>query len=417
MTGPTDRVRRTVLPNGLRVVTDEQPERATLSVAAWVAVGARDEPDEISGASHFLEHLLFKGTEHRDARSIAHALDGIGGDMNAFTAAEHTAFYASVPAADGYIAVDLLLDVLQRPLLAEPEVEAERLVILDELAAAEEDPDDITSVRLFEALFPQHPLGRETLGSHDSITGLGRDSIADFFTRWYRPANLVVAAAGDFSHDLLVEEVGSRFGDLGRGDSPQRQAPGAEVVPSTFWHRESQLSHIALGWRAPSISDDDRYPLAILSHVLGGGPSSILFQEVREARGLTYQISAEVTQHVDAGVFSVHCATPADSAAETVSLIEALAAERGEVGISREDIARSKGAIRGSMLMGLENPVARTTRIGVGETMRGEVMPVAQHLERIESVTTDDVRRVCQDVLGKPGVLSVVGPAELRPQA
>ncbi|MGI9578690.1 MAG: M16 family metallopeptidase [Microthrixaceae bacterium] len=414
MTGPTDRVRRTVLQNGLRVVTDEQPERATLSVAVWVAVGSRDEPESLAGSSHFLEHLLFKGTAHRDARSIALAIDGVGGDMNAFTAAEHTAFYASVPAADGHIAVDLLLDVLRAPELAEREVEAERQVILDELAAAEEDPDDITSVKLFEALFPGHPLGRETLGSHASIAALERDDIAAFFETWYRPANLVVVAAGDLSHDVLVEEVSSRFGDLESGAEPDRSPPGGEVIANTFQHRESQLAHIALGWRAPSVRSDERYPLALMSHLFGGGPSSILFQEVREARGLTYSIGSEVTQHIDSGVLSVHCATPADAMPQTVTLIEGLAAELAEIGLDREELARAKGAMRGSMLMGLESPVARSTRIGVGETMRGEVLPVREHLERIEAVTVDDVRKVCADVFSVPGVSSVVGPSEPR---
>lgn len=414
MTGPTDRVRRSVLPNGLRVVTDEQPERAALSVAAWVAVGSRDEPEELVGASHFLEHLLFKGTEHRDARSIATALDAIGGDMNAFTAAEYTAFYASVPSHDGHIAVDLLLDVLEQPLLAEGEVEAERQVILDELAAAEEDPDDITSVGLFEALFPGHPLGRETLGTRASIESLDREAIASFFHRWYCPANLVIAAAGDLSHELLVEEVGSRFGAMDTGEEPTRTPPAPEIVANAFHYRDSQLAHMALGWRAPSVSSDDRFPLALVNHLFGGGPSSILFQEVREARGLTYSISSEVTQHVDSGALTVHCATPAEAVAETVGLIEGLAAELAETGLDREELARAKGAMRGSMLMGLENPLARTTRIGVGEAMRGEVLPVQQHLERLEAVTVEDVRRVCADVFSVTGVLSMVGPFEVR---
>jgi predicted Zn-dependent peptidase len=414
MTGPTDRIRRSILPNGLRVVTDEQPGRAALSVAAWVAVGSRDEPGELAGASHFLEHLLFKGTEYRDARAIAAAVDAIGGDMNAFTAAEYTAFYAAVPAQDGHIAVDLLLDVLEQPLLAEREVEAERQVILDELAAAEEDPDDITSVRLFEALFPGHPLGRETLGTRDSIESLDRGAIASFFHRWYRPANLVIAAAGDLSHELLVEEVESRFGDKDTGEEPARTPPAPEVIPNAFQHRDSQLAHLALGWRAPSVRSEDRYPLALLSHLFGGGPSSILFQEIREARGLTYSIASEVTQHVDSGALTVHCATPAEAVAETVGLIEELAAGLAGAGLDREELARAKAAMRGSMLMGLENPVARTTRIGVGEAMRGEVVPVQEHLERIEAVTVEDVRRVCADVLSVAGVLSIVGPSEVR---
>ncbi|MCP4434278.1 MAG: insulinase family protein [Actinomycetia bacterium] len=413
MSAPTDRVRRTLLDNGLRVVTDEQPDRAMLSVAAWVSVGSRDESEQLSGASHFLEHLLFKGTADRDARSIAVAIDAIGAEMNAFTASEHTAFYTNVPVHDAHVAVDLLLDVLDKPLLASREVDAERHVILDELAAAQQDPDDLASVTLFESLFPGHPLGRETLGTGESIRGISSDDIRGFFESWYLPANLVIAAAGPIDHDLLVEEVASRFSAKKAGTRPERQAPECEVVSRAFHERPTELAHLGIGWRAPSVQSDDRYALSLLNHVFGGGPSSLLFQEARESRGLTYSIGSEVAQHVDAGALTVHCATLAEQAPRLLEVIEGITTDLAEHGIDREALARAKGAMRGSMLMGLESPVARMTRLGVGEVMRGEVLPVQEHLERIEAVTVDDVRRVSADVFGGPSARSLVGPVDI----
>ena len=407
---PADRVRRTVLPNGLRILTDEQPDRASVAISAWVAVGSRDEPAPLAGASHFLEHLLFKGTAERDAKSIALAIDGVGGEMNAFTANEHTAFYTRVSASDAHVAVDLLLDVLERPLLAAREVDSERQVILEELAAADDDPDDVVSVRLFEALFPGHPLGRETLGTVETIESLGRDDIAAFFERWYQPANLVFAAAGNIDHDVFVDEVQRRFGGRAPGEAPQRVAPDAAVVATVVTPRPGELAHLALGWRAPGINDPDRFALALLNHVFGGGPSSHLFQEIREARGLTYSVGSEVSQHVDAGALTVHCATAPAKASQLLELVDLIVGRLAVRGLDREELARAKGALRGGLVMGFESPAARMTRLGVGETMRGGVTPIGEHLARLEAVTVEDVQRVAARVFGSARSLSLVGP-------
>ena len=409
---PVDRVERTVLDNGLRVLTDSAPERASVSLAAWVGVGSRDASDELAGASHFLEHLLFKGTAERDARAIALAVDGVGGDMNAFTANEHTAFYASVPASDADMAIDLLLDVLERPLLAESELEAERHVILEELAAAQEDPDDQASVGLFEALFPGHPLGRETLGTPESIRSITRADVAGFFEHWYQPANLVVAGAGNIDHSRLLAEVQSRFGARPTGERPQRESPSSIVTPHVFLERPVELTHLAVGWRTNGATSEDRYALAVLNHVFGGGPSSILFQEIREARGLTYSVGSELSQHRDVGALSVHCATLAQQGPQLLALIEELAGRLASNGIDSETLAHAKGAMRGGMVMGFESVVSRMTRLAAGETIIGKVTAVEEHLERIEAVTTADVERVAATLFGSPRAVSVVGPAD-----
>ncbi len=407
---PDEHVRRTVLPNGLRVVTDRLPTSRSVAASVWVGVGGRDESDELSGASHFLEHLLFKGTDGRDAKSIAIAIDGVGGDMNAFTANEHTAYYARMPAAEAHIGIDLLLDVVQRPALREWEFDGEREVILEELAAADDDPDDVASVKLFECLFPDHPLGREVLGSVESIDGLRRDDVAEFFEHWYTPANIVVAAAGDIDHEILVEEVAHRFGDRAPGVAPERTAPGDRMLAEAMTARPVESVHLALGWRALSVHDDDRYALALLNHVFGSGPSSRLFQDVREDRGLTYSISSGVSHHVDTGALTVHCATAAGKVDELVQVVDSIIDDVVAHGISREELARAKGSLRGAYLMSYEDVGSRMTRLGMTEIMRGGVIPIDVQLARLEAVTSEDVLRVARRVLGSPRVMSTVGP-------
>lgn len=407
---PDERVRRTVLDNGIRVVTDEVHTAHSVALSVWVAVGARDESDDRAGSSHFLEHLLFKGTPERDARAIAVAVDAVGGEMNAFTANEHTAYYARVPASETHVAVDLLLDVVERPALRPEEFDAEREVILEELAAADDDPDDVAAVRLFESLFPGHPLGREVLGTETSIAGLRRDDVAGFFSTWYQPCNLVVAAAGPVDHDALVEEVARRFGTRSGGATPSRTAPGEGVVTSVRERRPVEIAHVALGWRALSVDDDDRFALALLNHVFGTGPSSRLFQEVREERGLTYAISSSVAHHVDTGALTVHCATAVPKLDELLGVVDSIVADLRARGVGRDELARAKGSLRGSLLMGFEDVGSRMSRLGVSETMRGRIVPIAEHLAGLEAVTEDDVVRVAERVLGSPRALVVVGP-------
>jgi predicted Zn-dependent peptidase len=403
-------VRRTVLPSGLRVLTDTQPASASAAISVWVGVGSRDEPDATAGTSHFLEHLLFKGTAERDARSIARQIDSVGGEMNAFTASEHTAFYAHVPADALAMATEVLLDVVERPALAAAEVDAEREVILEELAAADDDPDDVVAVRLFESLFPDHPLGRETLGTPVSIAGLGREDISEFFHRWYQPANLVVAAAGDLEHDQLVDLVASRFGGRPPGVAPRRAAPAAAVVDRIELRRPVEQAHLALGWRSPSIADDDRFPLALLNHVFGGGPSSRLFQEIRESRGLTYAVGSEVSHYTDSGALSVHCTTTPQKVSQMMELLDAIVEELAGEGVAAEDVERAKGALRGGLVMTYESAVARMSRLGAAETLRGEVTPIAEHLDRLDAVGVEDIRRVAHQVFGGRRSLAIVAP-------
>ncbi|MEX0768408.1 MAG: pitrilysin family protein, partial [Microthrixaceae bacterium] len=308
-------VQKTVLPSGIRVLTDSVSHTHSATFAVWVGVGCRDEGATVAGASHFLEHLLFKGTTRRNAVDIAREIDGVGGDMNAYTASEYTAFFARVPSNESAVALDVLLDVVSDPALRPEDVEAEREVILEELAAAEDDPEDLVGVRLFESLFRDHPLGREVLGTTSSVECIGSEHLAAFFTDSYRSANLVITAAGDVEHAALVSAVQSAFSQ----PRPDASTVAADILPrstpqptaSAVWCESSfgDLIHLAFGWRCSGVQDPDRFALAVLNQVFGTGPSSRLFQQVRESRGLTYSISSGVSQFSDVGALSVQCAT------------------------------------------------------------------------------------------------------------
>lgn len=410
---PVADVRRSVLPGGIRVLTDTVPGASSATVSVWVGVGGRDEPEATAGASHFLEHLLFKGTDRLSARELALQVDAAGGEMNAYTASEYTSYYLRVPATELEVAVELLLDVVAAPALRPEEFASEREVILEELAAAEDDPEDLVSVRLFEALFPGHALGREVLGSVGSISALTRDEVAAFFSQWYRGTNLVVTGAGAVDHDRLVQTVAEHLDGTAGAPRPERSAPPPAADTVVAAHDPGDLVQLAWGWRSGGATDEDRYALAVLNHILGAGPSSRLFQQVREEHGLTYSISSGVSQYSDAGVLSVGCATSPSKARRVAELVRGEVAQLAGSGITAAELSRAQRSMRGALLLGLEDTSTRGARLGVSELLRGGVTALPEHLERLESVTLDQVAGVAASVLGGACVCSLVGPGEL----
>ncbi|MFP4512209.1 MAG: M16 family metallopeptidase [Acidimicrobiales bacterium] len=403
-------IERTVLSSGIRVVTEAMPEARSVTTGFWVAVGSRDEPAELSGASHFLEHLLFKGTEHRTARQIAEAVDAVGGEMNAFTAKEHTAYYTRLPADALDAGLELLSDVVTAPAFRPNEVEAERQVILEELLMDEDDPDDLVHTLLFQAMYPGHPLGWETVGTRDTIEAMGRDDIAGFFAHHYHPVNLVVAAAGQLDHDRVVAGVQACFDGRTGGQRPPRHAPTEPARSLAVQRRDTEQAHVALGWRAVSFDDPDRYPLAVLNQVLGGGMASRLFQEVREERGLAYSVGSGTSLFADSGALVVYVGTALGRSTEALTVIDGVVADLVADGITTRELEVAKGFISGSMVLGLEDSGSRMGRLGSSETVRGFVTSVDDHLDRIAAVTLDDVQRVAARVLGGPRTLAAVGP-------
>ncbi len=403
-------VRRDTTGHGVRVVTEPMADARSVTLGVWVGVGSRDEAAPVAGASHFLEHLLFKGTDRRRAHEIAESVDAVGGEMNAFTAQEHTAYHVRLPAAELGPGVELLADVCTAPAFRSDEVEAERQVILEEILQSEDEPDDRAHTLCAEALFPDHPLGREVLGSAATIEAMSRHDIAAFFGHHYRPANLVVAAAGRLDHDAVMEAVEAGFAQAEPGCVPARHAPSRPPEPLAVVTRPTEQAHLAIGWRAVAHDDPDRYPLAVLNHVLGGGLSSRLFQEIRERRGLAYQVGSYTSLFSDAGALVAYAGTSPARLGEVKDLIEAEAERMVADGVTDRELQVAKGGLSGSMVLGLEDSGSRMARLGASVVARDHVTPVDEHVAAIAAVTADDVARVAKQVLGAPSSVAAVGP-------
>jgi predicted Zn-dependent peptidase len=398
------------LDSGLTVVTEQVPHLHSASVGFWVGTGSRDEAPDLAGASHFLEHLLFKGTERLTARAIAEAIDAVGGEMNAFTTKEYTAFYVRVLGTDLDLALDVLTDIMWDPAFRAEEVEAERHVILEEILMRGDEPADLAQELLFEALYPGHPLGRDVLGDEDTIEAMSRDDVAAFFAHHYRPGNMVVAAAGAVEHERLVERLAaapSRDGDPARAE---RSAPGNRPEARVVLERPTEQAHVALGVPGLDVEDPDRYALALVEQILGGGMSSRLFQEIREERGLAYSVYSFRAAFADTGMLGVYAGTAPDREGEVVDLIGRALDLMAADGPSTRELEVAKGQLRGSMLLGLEDSAGRMSRIGRSELVHGEVPSIDDVLSRVDAVTLDDARKVAARVLGADRSLAVVGP-------
>lgn len=407
-------IRRTRLDSGLRIVTEALPGLRSVSVGFWVGVGSRDERDGEHGASHFLEHLLFKGTAERSAHEIAHAVESVGGDMNAFTMQEMTAFYVRVPEDRLDLAIDTLCDVLWAPALRAADVDAERRVILEELRMREDAPDDLVHDLFAGAMFPDHPLAREVLGTPASIQAMERDTIARYHRQHYRPSSIVVAAAGNLRHDDVVERVAARSTGL-RSDRRVRTAehpPPARTL--AVLTRGSEQVHAVVGTRGVPRDDPDRYPLTVLNQALGGGLSSRLFQEIRERRGLAYSVYSYRVAYLETGAFAVYVGTAPNRVHEAVEVVGAeLDRLLHDRGIGAEELESAKGHLKGSMALSLETSNSRMHRLGSSELMLDEVVSLDELVDRVAAVTSDDVSRVV-DRLFSSGLrtVAVVGPIE-----
>jgi predicted Zn-dependent peptidase len=403
-------VSATRLDCGLTVVTERMPDVRSVSVGFWVGTGSRDEVDRLSGASHFLEHLLFKGTEDRSARSIAEAIDEVGGDMNAFTTKEYTAFYLRVLADALETGLDILSDIMWLPAFRPAEIEAERQVIVEEILMHNDEPADLVHEVLAEALWPGHALGRDVLGSEESIAGLSRDDIAAFHGRHYRPGNIVLAAAGDLDPDAVVAGIERRFAGGPGGSAPSRAAPSQPPRPVAVLTRPTEQAHLTVGFRAFDRDDEDRYALAMLDHILGGGMSSRLFQEIREERGLAYSVYSYRSLFEKTGCLVVYAGTAPTRAQEVMALIDNGIETMIDSGITERELAMAKTHLRGSLALALEDSGARMSRIGRSQLVHGSVPLLEDIDDKLNAVSVADVRRVIDRVLTAPRVVAAVGP-------
>ncbi len=405
----------TELPGGLRVVSEPIPGVRSVALGFWVAVGSRDEAPSLAGASHFLEHLLFKGTKNRTARQIAETFDAIGGEANAFSAREYTCFYARVLDRDLPLALEVLADMFLNALLSPAEIESERQVILEEIRMRDDNPEDLVQDLFTEALFPGHPLGRPVLGSKETVEALSRRSLVEFYRRHYLPSELVVAAAGRVEHPELVRMVEDRLAETRGGSKPKakRPAPGLLEPRFTFLERPTEQAHLVIGGRALSRSDPRRYAMAVLSSVVGGGMSSRLFQRIREERGLVYSIYSFHSGYSETGSFGVYAGCHPSKAEEVLSLVMEELEQVAGNGLTVEEVERGKGHVRGSLVLSMEDPGGRMTRLGKAYTVGGEVLSLDEVLARIDSVTPEEVAALAAEVLKGPWVLAAVGPEEV----
>jgi predicted Zn-dependent peptidase len=403
-------IRQTVLPSGITVVTEEMPDVRSVTAGFWVGTGSRDESAELFGASHFLEHLLFKGTPTRSARSISEDVDAVGGDMNAFTTKEYTAFYVRLLAESVDLGLDILSDILWNPAFRPDEVETERQVILEEILMRDDEPGDLVHELFAEALYPGHQLGLEVLGDETSIKGMSRDDIQGFFADHYRPANIIFSAAGQLDHDAVADGVHRRFAGPTGGVHPVRHPPEQPPEPLVVCTRSTEQAHLVVGCTAFDRHHADRYALAALNHVLGGGLSSRLFQTIREERGLAYAVYSYRVAFDDAGALAVYAGTTPGRAAEVLGLITDELDRLAASGVDRRELEVAKGHLKGEMALSLEDSAARMSRIGRSLLVHGEVLQVDELAARIDAVTLDDVARVAADVLCRPRVVAAVGP-------
>lgn len=402
---------RTTLDSGITVVTEPMAELRSVTAGFWLDVGSRDEPDRLAGTSHFLEHLLFKGTPTRSAKDIADSFDRVGGDINAFTSKEYTCFYARVIDADLAMALDVLSDMIINSLIDSDEFESERKVILEEIAMHEDAPDELVHDLFCRSLWDGHPLGRPVLGFNETVGEVARDEVVEYWRGGYSPANLVVAAAGNLDHDGLVDAVDRLFSDLD-GRKTLRSTPPPTPAPGVDVHRRStEQAHIVLGTEGLHRGHDDRHALAVLDTLLGGGMSSRLFQEVREKRGLAYSVYSYRSMFAETGAFSVYAGTMPQNAETVIDIVQSEIASLVSDGISEAELERAKGHVKGALVLSSEDPVSRMNRLGKQQLTTGEILSVDELIERFDRLTMDDIARVTDLVLASGDFrVTVVGP-------
>jgi len=402
---------RDVLPNGVRVLSERMPEVRSVTLGFWVGVGSRDEPTEAQGSSHFLEHLLFKGTERRSAQDIAEAFDAVGGEANAFSAKEYTCYYGRVLDEDLPMAAEILTDILTAPAFSDEDVESERSVILEEIAMHEDSPEDLVHDLFAETLFGTHPLAREVMGTTSTVASITPGSLRDFHLDNYHGSNIVVAATGNVAHQQVVDLAGSVFSS---SDQPSRSRVPELVEPMSslrVLHRTTEQAHIVLGGLGYPRQHPARFAWGVLDNLLGGGMSSRLFQEIREKRGLAYAVYSYRSTYGETGAWAVYAGTTPGRAVQVLDLIHGEIDRLLEKGISEEELTRAKGHMRGGVVLGLEDPSSRMTRLGKSELVHGEILSIDNIIERIDAVTLEDVARVAADLLApEKRILSVIGP-------
>jgi len=411
----TEEYRKSVLPNGIRVITERMPHVRSVAVGVWVETGSRHEPEDRGGMSHLIEHLVFKGTATRSAQDIARTMDSVGGQMDAFTTKEHTCFYVQVLDEHLPLAVDLLTDILLHPLFNADELEREKSVVLQEIKMVEDTPDDLIHDLFAAQVWEGHPLGRPILGTREAVTRYGRDAVHDHFTGHYIPPRIIIAVAGNVAHERVVELFGRGFNGFARPAIEHPPAapplkPGINIVP-----KELEQVHLVLGFPGMGHSAPERYALFLLNDVVGGSMSSRLFQEVRERQGLVYSIHSGVQAFRDTGTLYVYAATDAPNFSKVLKSTLKEIRDLKKQGVSADDLARAKDHLKGSLMLSLESTSSRMNRLAKHEMHFGSFLTMDAMLAAIDGVRHEEVQALVGELLDEDRLaLTTYGPLDRR---
>lgn len=387
------------------------PEVRSVAIGYWVGTGSRDEPGDLQGSSHFLEHLLFKGTRTRTARQIAEEFDAIGGEANAFSEKEYTCYFGRLLDKDLPVAAGILSDMLLNSLIDTADIEAERNVILEELAMLEDAPEDLVHGLFAETLFADHPLGREIMGTTETVRAIDEPALRSFHRAAYRSPNIVVAAAGNVEHEQVVELAGDEFPPGDQAPAVRLTADPAPCPRLRILRRPTEQAHIVVGGLGYHSGHPRRFAWGVLDNLLGGGMSSRLFQEIREKRGLAYSVFSYRSTFIETGMYGIYAGTSPGNAGQVVDLITSELDLMVESGVSEVELERAKGHLRGGIVLALEDPASRMNRLGRSEIVGGEILSIDEILSRVDAVTVQDVSEVAGDLLQPQArVLTAIGP-------
>ena len=412
-------VRRSILPGGVRVLTEAMPGQRSATIGFWVGVGSRDETEGQHGSTHFLEHLLFKGTKRRTAMEIASAFDEVGGESNAATAKESTCYYARVLDTDLPMAIDVIADMVTSAVIDPAELEQERDVILEEIAMDSDDPTDVAHEHFAAAVLGEHTLGRPIGGTPEAIKAVPRESVWAHYQKHYRPETLVITAAGGLDHDAVCANVLDALRtagwslDEGVAPVPRRTSDAVAVSGTTGLQviaRQVEQANIILGCPSLRATDARRYAMSVLNCILGGGMSSRLFQEIREKRGLVYSTYSFASGYADTGYFGMYAGCSPTKVGQVIGLLTEELEKLAEFGITDAELKKAIGQLSGSVVMGLEDSGSRMSRLGRAELVTGIFLDLDESLERIGKVTAEQVQELARELAASPRTITVVGP-------
>lgn len=404
-------VHTTELENGLTIVTEEVPYVQSASLGIWYNTGSREEDERNNGISHFIEHMMFKGTKRRSALEIAQELDFVGGQLNAFTDKEYTCYFAKVLSEHVPVAVDVLSDMCINSVFDPDELGREQNVVLEEIKRYEDAPDELVHDLFVQNLFPDHPLGRPVIGTPETVSAINRESILEYMGRWYQPNRAYVVSAGNVRHEDLVSLFQNTLGAQA-GHSPDvDKAPLNGSKNEATYQRTTEQVHFCLGTRGPSQYDDDKYPLAVLDAAMGGGMSSRLFQEIREKRGLAYSVGSYPHSYAETGYYAIYAGTSPDTLDEVLDLCRTEARKVRADGLNDEEFQRAKNQIKGGLLLSLESMTSRMSRMAKSQIYFDRVIPIEEVVSKVEAVTLADISRVSEFALDVDKyALTLIGP-------